>query len=592
MTGLADGGPLRALWRLSGARERRIIAAGVALRFAQAAFQSAPVGVLAWVIEQLRTDALTSGDAWAVVGFLAGCLAGQLLFGYLSNRVMWGATYEVVGALRLRLVEHLARLPLGFHAGRRAGDTLTAATADLQSVENYQANALPQIVGALCAPVLIAAGLAIVDPLLALATVASIAAGAPVFVVANRLLAQTIAVRQDAQALAAARMVEYVQGIATIRAYRQEGERLRTFRSGLEDLRAVSARMARRLAPLGVSAMAVVELGVPVVIGACAYALAGGTVDAGTALIFLVLVLRVYQPLIAAAAQIETARLADASLRRIARVLDEPLRPAPPPRPAPERFDVAFEHVSFSYEPGVQVLSDVSFTCPQNTTTAIVGPSGAGKSTVLHLVARFWDPTRGTVRIGGVDLRELSDEQVLDAVTIVFQDVVLFSGTIRENIAFGRPGASDEQVEQAARRACAHDFVAALPNGYDTQVGEGGAMLSGGERQRISIARALVKDAPIVLLDEVTAAIDPTNERLVQQALAELVAGRTLLVVAHRLATIRSADQILVLDDGRIAERGVHDELLAAGGLYARLWAARERAAAGRMDGARRVAPR
>jgi ATP-binding cassette, subfamily B, bacterial IrtB/YbtQ len=239
---------------------------------------------------------------------------------------------------------------------------------------------------------------------------------------------------------------------------------------------------------------------------------------------------------------------------------------------------VTFDGVDFGYDPDLPVLHQLSFTATPSTATAIVGPSGAGKTTILNLIARFWDPQAGSVTIGGIDIRELTQQQLFDAVTVVFQDVYLFQGTIGDNIAFGRPDATRPDIEAAARAAQIHDFITSLPDGYDTRVGEGGHTLSGGQRQRVSIARAIVKDAPIVLLDEATAAIDPITERAVQLGLAELVRGKTLIVVAHRLSTIRSADQILALDAGRITQRGTHDQLLDAGGLYARLWHERERA--------------
>jgi ATP-binding cassette subfamily B protein len=336
--------------------------------------------------------------------------------------------------------------------------------------------------------------------------------------------------------------------------------------------------LAVRLTPLGSAFMAVVELGVPLVIAAGTYWLLGGRLDAGSLLIFLVLILRVYQPLLQVALQAEPLRLADASLERLARVADAPGRAEPMAPPRLSRFDVAFEHVDFGYEKGVPVLRDVSFVVPAGSMTALVGPSGSGKTTALNLVARFWDADAGTVRIGGVDVRDLATEQIFDAVTIVFQDVYLFQGSVFDNIAFGRRDANRDDVIAAAQAAQAHDFISALPQGYDSLVGEGGARLSGGERQRISIARAILKDSPIVLLDEASASIDPTNERLVQEALARLVRHKTLIVVAHRLSTIRSADQIIALNQGRVVERGVHAELVAAGGLYARFWSERERA--------------
>lgn len=231
------------------------------------------------------------------------------------------------------------------------------------------------------------------------------------------------------------------------------------------------------------------------------------------------------------------------------------------------------------------MLHDISFTVPERSMTAIVGPSGSGKSTILNLIPRFWDAGRGQITIGGADVARIGEAGLSDLVSVVFQQVYLFSGTIRDNIALGKPGATEAEIEQAARAAQAHDFIARLPRGYDTEVGEGGTALSGGERQRVSIARAILKDAPIVLMDEATAAIDPSNERAIQTALARLVQGRTLIVVAHKLSTIRSADQILVLDRGRIVERGRHADLLAQQGLYARLCSHRARASGWQLGG-------
>ena len=248
----------------------------------------------------------------------------------------------------------------------------------------------------------------------------------------------------------------------------------------------------------------------------------------------------------------------------------------------PERFDVDLSHVSFGYGQR-EVLHDVTFTAPQGTTTAIVGPSGSGKSTICNLVARFYDTDSGTVSVGGHDVREFTCESLLRNISMVFQNVYLFQDSVENNIKFGCPEATHEQVVAAARAACCHDFIIALPNGYDTVIGEGGSTLSGGEKQRISIARAILKDAPIVILDEATASVDPENEHLIQQALSALTKGKTILTIAHRLATIQHADQILVVEDGRIVQRGTHAELMAQGGLYRRFIEIREQAEGWRL---------
>jgi ATP-binding cassette subfamily B protein len=583
----ARSGALATMWRLAGPK-RRDVALGAGLRFAWAVLLAVAVGQLTAVALDLRAGTLDRSDAWRVAVVQAACFAGQVVLNYWSNRLAWISAFDVGAELRMAALDRLRRLPMGFHAGRDQGDTVTTVTQDVAVVETFAHAPLPTLVGAVAAPLCVVAALAVVDPRLAAVTVASIVLAVPVYLRANRIFERLAVRRQDVQAAATGRIVEYLQGIAVIRAFGLGGERLDRFRTSLEDLRAVNTRLAVMILPLAMSAMAVVELGVPLVLATGGYWLVGGTVDGAALVVFLVLLLRVYHPLVQSADQLEMLRIADASLRRLVRLLDEPEQAVPAVAgPGPADPSVALEGVRFSYgsPAGPPALDGVDLAVPAGTTCAIVGPSGAGKSTVLNLVARFWDPDAGSVRLGGVDLRDLTAEQLYEAVTVVFQDVYLFPGTVHDNIAFGRPDADRSDVVAAAREAQAHGFVSALPRGYDTPVGEGGALLSGGERQRVSIARAILKDAPVVLLDEATAALDATTERQVQTALARLVSGRTLLVVAHRLATIRHADQIVVLDHGRVAERGVHADLVAAGGLYARLWAERERAARWTLGG-------
>lgn len=582
--GLRRGGVIATIWALAGAR-RRTLATSIGWKVAQSVCMAIPVGVLVGLIERLREGTLDTGDlAWAMP-VIGACLVGQWAFGYLANRSAWIATFELFGRVRVDALDHLRRVPMGFHASRRAGDTTTALTQDIASVETFTHEPLQQMVGAIVAPFVVFLVLLAQDVAMAVATMVSVVAAVPVFIAANRTFKRLAARRQDLQAEASSRMIEYVQGLPVIRAFRLAGPRLERFRQALDDYRAVNTALSVKLAPLGMGAMAVVLTGIPIVLWFGTVRYFDGALDVGTFVVFAVLVLRVYQPLLAAAEGVESLRIADASLDRIARVLDEPVQAVPAsPVATPAGFDVAFDDVTFGYDAdGDPVLRDLSFAVQPGTMTAIVGPSGAGKSTILNLVARFHDPQQGAVRIGGVDLRDLTAEQLFDAVTVVFQDVYLFPGTIFDNIAFGRPDATEAEVEAAARAAQAHDFIAALPEGYRTPVGEAGATLSGGERQRVSVARAILKDAPIVLLDEATSAIDPTNERHLQAALAALVRDKTLVVVAHRLSTIASADQILVLDDGRIVEQGGHQALLAGDGLYRRLWDQRQQAARWRI---------
>ncbi|MEM7141871.1 MAG: ABC transporter ATP-binding protein [Actinomycetota bacterium] len=577
-------GVLSTVWSLAGDR-RPVLARSIVYKAAQATAAAIPVGVLVVLIQELRDGELTTDDlGWSMVVVIAAVLA-QYVFGYLANRSAWIATFEMFGEIRIRALDHLRQVPLGFHDTQRSGDTATALTQDIHHVETFTHEPFQQIVGAITAPIVVFIVLVFQDVPMAFATLISTIAAYPVFVWSNRTFQRLALRRQDLQAEASARMVEYIQGLPVIRAFRLTGDRLERFRVALDEYRAMNLELVLRLTPVMVGFAATVLLGIPCVLFFGALWLFDGQIDAGTLIVFAVLVLRVYQPLLVAAESFESMRIADASLTRIARVLDEPVQPMPAVTAEVRGHSVEFDQVGFGYDAGQRILEDVTFTAHERSMTAIVGPSGAGKSTVLNLIARFWDPQVGAVRIGGADVRDLTAEQLFDLVTVVFQDVYLFPGTIFDNIAFGMADADPAAVEEAARAARAHDFITALPDGYATVVNESGGNLSGGERQRIAIARAILKDSPVVLLDEATSAIDPTNERAVQAALGELVSGKTLIVVAHRLSTIRSADHILVFEDGEIAEQGTHDDLHAGGGLYRRLWDERERATRWRIGG-------
>ena len=598
-TARADGEPevrsdlasLKRLWALAGPLRGKVLA-GILFRFAQSFCLGLAFAVVIAVIGDLAEgQVMTGGRAGQVTGLMALSLAGQLLFGYLSAANSWFASFALAGDIRLSMLDRLRALPLGFHLARNKGDTVTVLTSDMQMLESFMANALPRIAQAFGLPLAVLLYLAWSDWAVALAALVSIAAGVPIYLWSSRRLARLGIRRQDMQAEAGARMIEYVQGIAVIRAFNRAAKGEEDFRASLKAFRDISVHMVAKLTAPLVGFAAVVMLGVPLVMAVAGARHLAGAIDTATAIAALVLVFSLYAPIVALVAVMELTRQADASLTRMDRVLTARPLPLTSSAREPEGFAIRFDGVRFGYDPQHPVLHGLSFSVPERTMTAIVGPSGAGKSTILNLLPRFWDANQGAITIGGVDIRDLDAERLNRLVTVVFQDVYLFSGTIFDNIAFGRRGAGADEVEAAARAAQAHDFIMALPDGYDTKVGEGGAALSGGERQRVSIARAILKDAPIVLLDEATAAIDPTNERAIQTALGALVADKTLIVVAHRLSTVRAADQILVLDGGRIVEQGRHDTLVGTDGLYGKLWRHWTQAAGWRIGEKRGGAP-
>ncbi|MGK6315762.1 ABC transporter ATP-binding protein [Neorhizobium sp. DT-125] len=576
----SDIASLRRVWTLTGSHGRPVLC-GLACRFAQSGFLGLSFAAVVWVVTELAGGrVLDTGWLGQIIMLLALSLAGQLLFGYLAARYSWLSGFRIARDLRLSLLEHLRRLPLGFHLSRSRGDTLSVLTGDMQMVESFFSDGLPRIAQALGLPLALLTVFAFRSPEIALATAISMIAGAPVFVWSSRSLARLGIVRQDRQAEAAEKMIEYARGMPVIRSFNRVASGQERFTAALAAFRDISIAMVSRLALPMVAFGAIVVLGVPVLMVSSWALHLDGAFDRGDILSVLVLAFSFYTPLLGLVSVMELARLADASLTRIERIMAA--RPLPPARrpQKPCGFGIRFDRVGFSYDGRRRVLAGVSLDVPERSMTALVGSSGSGKSTFLNLIPRFFEVTEGSISIGGVDIRDLSEEDIAGLITVVFQDVHLFSGTIAENIAFAKPGATRQEIEEAARQAQAHDFITALPGGYDTQVGEGGSSLSGGERQRISIARALLKDAPIVLLDEATAAIDPVTERDLRIALARLVADRTLIVVAHKLSTITNADQIVVLEMGAVVERGTDSELSRLKGRYAQLTEARRRAEA------------
>ncbi len=512
---------------------------------------------------------LDTTKLWWIVAGLAAYMAVIFLGERAAYRACFRSAYAVSASGRIALAEHLRRLPLGFLHRRDAGDLANMIMGDFALIEHALSHFLPQLFGALVLPLLGLIGLAFLDWRMALALFAPLPAAAGCLLLASRLVCVLGDRHQRAKVDAGNRLQEYIRGIRVIKAHNLTGARFERLDGAFQKLMRESIMIEGVVGPFALLAVALARTGLTIVIMAGVYLMLGGELSPLVFVTFLVVGSRLFDPLTAAVVNFAELRYASRAGKRIKDLRAEPVigGDATPP----ERCDMGFDNVTFGYG-DTPVLHEVTASMPQGALTAIVGPSGGGKSTMLKLAARFYDVDGGAVRMGGKNVAEIDPEALLQKISMVFQDVYLFQGTIRENIAFGRPDASEEEIKAAAEKACCGGFINRLPRGWDTPVGEGGCTLSGGEKQRISIARAFLKDAPVVLLDEATAALDPENEFEVQRAIDALVRGRTVLVVAHRLKTIRRADAILVLDKGRIVERGRHDELLENDGLYAKLW--------------------
>ena len=561
--------------RLAGRSDPRL---GRGLAFALfEALSAAMLSLLVLVFVRAALERrLTIALVWRLEGLALAAVFLRIAFARPAMANIFIATHALMGKTRLRIADHLRRLPMGFFGSRRSGELAGVLTTDLALVEDIWSHLLGVFAASFIVPFIVGAALCFLDWRLGLAVilmlplaVGALAATTPLFL---RHMSNVFEATSDANA----RIVEYAQGIAVLRAFGRHGDGYRRLTSSLERLRDALIRADVAPAPLLSIYGFVVEMGFVSVALVGSYSMLGGTLDAGTLLVFLVVAAGVTRQLSELGVALLTLRAAQKALQRIDALLEEKTLAEPngiPPRI--ERFDVALENVSFSYDDSAEpALADVTVTLPARTLTAIVGRSGSGKSTLVHLIARLWDVARGNgaVRIGGIDVRDIPFEELHRNIAMVFQDVVLFSGSVLDNIRIGKPDASRQEVIRAAQAAQAHAFIEALPNGYDTPLGEGGGTLSGGERQRISIARAILKDAPIVLLDEATASVDASAEAAIQRAIDELVKDKTVVVIAHRLRTIRRADQIVVLDRGRVVETGDHDALLQKEGTYATLW--------------------
>lgn len=524
-----------------------------------------------------------TGFGWMAIAGVAGNIGLYLAALLCAHSAAFDAEYQ----LKLQITEHLARIPLGRLESLGSGRVSKIMDESVGAIEGFLAHSLPDTVAAFVAPVAIVVLLFVFDWRFGLAAVACVvvAFGVEASGMGNKAITEKMQRHLINQELMANATVEYVRGMPVVKTFGQTAEsfgRLSRAVRAYTDLALDVALFWQGLMPAFTAIINnayLFVLPVGIVLGAGA---ATGADFRSFALDFIFYLL--FVPSIAGALNkmmyiSEDSMIITSHLARIDEVLGIPALPVPERCAArvPERFDVELDHVSFSYGAGdgegaPLALDDVSLAVPDGTTCAIVGPSGAGKSTVASLVARFWDVDAGAVRIGGVDVRDMGPDDLMGCMSLVFQDVHLFRTSLLENIRMARPDATREEVVEAARAAQADGFIRALPQGYDTVYGSAGVHLSGGEAQRVSIARAILADRPIVVLDEATAFSDPENEHLIQLAFERLMAGKTVIMIAHRLSTVVGADQIAVVDGGRVAERGRHEELLAAGGTYARMW--------------------
>lgn len=557
---------------------RRSLIAGMVCNVFKALFMAPTIVAVFWALE--HRDALGPDVIWQCLALLLVSVAGQYAMQYAIDITMDARGFDIFRDLRLRVGDRLKGAAMGYFSEQRLGAITTTLTTTLHQLEEFMTICLTGLSGGLATAAIMGIGFLLMAPPVAAITFMGIVAGLFVLrVLLRRSGAVTKRVLKAQEAMSDA-VMEYARGMAVLRSFGTPADALAAAERSFEEKRAADyAQEAAAQGLLKLYALVFNLASCGVLFAACALCLTGA-LSLPWALTLLVASFMIYGELIAANNGAFLSKKIGNELDRVDEVCDIPKQDSTDEPLAMAGYDVEFDHVSFGYGDGREVIRDVSLRIPEGSSCAIVGPSGSGKTTLVNLIARFWDVDAGRISIGGADVRAGTAESLLARISMVFQDVYLFNETIESNIRFGVPEATHEQVVAAAEAARCHGFISALPQGYDTILEEGGASLSGGERQRISIARAILKDAPIVILDEATSSVDPENEHDLIAALSRLTAGKTVISIAHRLNTVATADQILVLDAGRIVQRGRHGQLMEEEGLY-RSFIELRRAAAG-----------
>lgn len=541
-----------------------------------------PIVIAAWTLGLVIADfrgenSLEWNIIWLSLFGIVISIFLRYIFSYWKAKLQESIGYEIAAEERLKIGNVLKRVSLGYFSKNSTGDILTAITGDLSSLELQGMKLIDAIVNGYINLLAIVIILLIVCPMAALTSLVGAILSALALNGISKKSRKNAPTKQISQERITDASLEYIHGLPIVKSFGQEGASIEEWKTACEKHKNINLKIMHGFVPNNCLHLLALKIASVLLI-----LISGIFTIQGNLTISIFLLIAMFAFMIFGAVEnmndsVHMLGLIDTSMDKLenienAEFIDEAGRDF-----SIASYNIDFTDVSFGYGE-IEVLHNLSFQIPQNTTTAIVGPSGSGKSTICNLITRFYDVNSGSVKIGGHDVREFTCDSLLKNISMVFQNVYLFNDTIRNNIKFGKSDATEDEIIEAAKKACCHDFIMALPEGYDTMIGEGGSSLSGGEKQRISIARAILKNAPIILLDEATASIDPENEHLIQQAISELIQGKTIVTIAHRLATIENADQILVVDHGKIVQKGTHDQLIQQKGIYRSFINIRERA--------------
>lgn len=563
-------------------KDRKRFYISIVLSLFQAMFEALKIPAIAIMVQALIDGRVTSKTCLACLGIMLVSIIGAGAFKARATMLQTEGGYNTCAQKRMKLAEHLRYLPMGYYNENSLGRIMSVATNTMQSLENVATRVVMIVCSGLLTTAVITVMIMFFDWRIGLILLV----GLVIFFIINTGLMKVSAgmakQKQEKDSTLVAKVIEYIQGISEVRAFKLTGQRSGELNKAIDENEHANSAMELKLIPfMSLQSFWLKALGTVILLASVLMHLAG-SMDLFTCLIMIISSYLIYAQLDNAGTYSALLRSVDVCVTQANEILSTPQMDISGEDITPESFDLHADNITFAYEHR-NIINGVSLAIPQKTTTAIVGPSGGGKTTLTSLLSRFWDVDSGTVTLGGTDVRKYSMDSLMKNFSFVFQRVYLFEDTVANNIRFGQPEAPMEKVIEAAKKACCHDFIMQLPNGYDTVIGEGGASLSGGEKQRISIARAIMKDAPIIVLDEATANVDPENEAELIGAIDALTKEKTIIMIAHRLKTVRKADNILVIDSGQIAQQGTHEQLMAQEGTYRAFVDSRREAASWRL---------
>ena len=569
-------GTLKKIIAFAGSKEG-LLKKSLLFAFLSGLFAALQFAALFIVVEALVSDNRDRRFIWISLGIMAVSLVGRIITTYFSTMEQTETGYCMVAEKRIHIGDRLRYIPMGYFNKNSIGNITAIVTTTLGDVENSAARVLVSVLGGFFNSVALVIVLLVFDWRIGLIA----AIGVLLYLVAAELALRKSAclsgVRQHTQESLVESVLEYIQGMGIVKAFGMEKDSTQSIDSAIKASCRDNLKLTKASVPYDALKQVVVRVFSVLLPLASIYFWLNGSLSLAYGVILVIASFMVFNDLENAGNMASLLQMLAASMDTANSIDDTPVMDEKGADVVPASSEIIFDNVDFSYADR-KILDHVSFTIPAGTTTAIVGPSGSGKTTMCNLIARFWDVDAGRITVGGKDVRDFKLDSLMKNISMVFQSVYLFADTIENNIKFGCPDATHEQVVEAAKKACCHDFISALPEGYDTVIGEGGGTLSGGEKQRISIARAMLKNTPIIILDEATSSVDPENEDELQRAIEALTHDKTIIMIAHRLKTVRSADQILVLNNAHIVQSGTHAELIQQKGLYADFVTARQEA--------------